>query len=742
MNSQYLEIHEFSTGIHVQRRDNGWVSVGFTGKYMNSTIDPIPTVVERSIANEEFALTEGSSAEKPAIVGRVLKDGDDIWSVIAVVSRGKDEVGRSAGFYRYFLCRGDNNLRLILAWWEEKGQPRFNPLEAVQKFHIFTGEAPRPLRKTEDMSLPFEESDPIVLAPETQQDLYTLNSLAIRKANSSNNKLPVSWAFNVEGLAKPGRFQIIQPSSQKAYKQIKEQISNYRQNEALIDEAALKSALRGLINSSQVKPEAVGVIVNGVTNKEITPEYWEHLFNSQGANQGIRQKIYSPQMVKLVTLRALVLPKTLPEFLGWLNIQASKKVNQNQMVSLQFQQAIKELFPKEKVAEGIGYLLPSLLDGNISPDGLSWLLAKNGSNSIWSYAQKQFVNDVRNDLQLIFDQYKNSKSLNFDGGNLKCEIGVWNQLIRGWQGIQRRYYKCEEYRPLAELFEEFREDDLAAYFYQVSDGLVNKKLFGRLADSQRSGYPVVFGLPIKRKETLIDVLIKFINQFVNQDIDMKILYVAPISLLILGSGWFVGSKTWHAYVSQNDINNHLCKESQKPENCSVIVLDDTKHYSFKDIQRIIPQVVDDLVKKREAEEKKKYEEANSSGVNQTPPSRKSNFDIKAELINKVNQTLPKILADPTLKYDEIVSPIADSNIQSIQRKWLIAVYNYQIKHRAGKEIKKVQGEECKLGLFGLCFPGQEVTVNKDEIDDSPLRKRLAKDINYAIIKIEKQSQSK
>ncbi len=199
-------------------------------------------------------------------------------------------------------------------------------------------------------------------------------------------------------------------------------------------------------------------------------------------------------MVKLVTLRALVLPKTLPEFLGWLNIQAGKKVNQNQMVSLQFQQAIKELFPKEKVAEGIGYLLPSLLNGKISPDGLSWLLAKNGSNSIWSYAKKQFVNDVRNDLQLIFDQYKNSKSLNFDGGNLKCEIGVWNQLIRGWQGIERRYYKCEEYRPLAELFEEFREYDLAAYFYQVSDGLVNKKLFGRLAHSQKSSASHYFWL--------------------------------------------------------------------------------------------------------------------------------------------------------------------------------------------------------------------------------------------------------
>ncbi|PNK08470.1 hypothetical protein CEP12_07000, partial [Cylindrospermopsis raciborskii S14] len=122
------EIHEFSTGIQFEQRGNSWVSTGFTGRYMNSTIGEIPKVVERSIANEEFALAEGSSTEKPAIIARILGSGDDIWSVIAVVTRGRDEVGRSAAFHRYFLCQGDHKLRVILAWWEQNNRPTFNPL--------------------------------------------------------------------------------------------------------------------------------------------------------------------------------------------------------------------------------------------------------------------------------------------------------------------------------------------------------------------------------------------------------------------------------------------------------------------------------------------------------------------------------------------------------------------------------------------------------------------------------------
>ncbi len=52
-----IQIHEFSTGIRPQiNPDGSWVSLGFTGQYMNATIQPIPYAVQRAIANKEFAI--------------------------------------------------------------------------------------------------------------------------------------------------------------------------------------------------------------------------------------------------------------------------------------------------------------------------------------------------------------------------------------------------------------------------------------------------------------------------------------------------------------------------------------------------------------------------------------------------------------------------------------------------------------------------------------------------------------
>jgi hypothetical protein len=70
--STYIEIHEFSTGITPDQTANGgWVSRGFTGRYMNSTLKEIPYGVERSIANKEFAVAEGASSDRPTIMGAV-----------------------------------------------------------------------------------------------------------------------------------------------------------------------------------------------------------------------------------------------------------------------------------------------------------------------------------------------------------------------------------------------------------------------------------------------------------------------------------------------------------------------------------------------------------------------------------------------------------------------------------------------------------------------------------------------
>ncbi|MFM6911758.1 MAG: hypothetical protein ACKPKT_09150, partial [Dolichospermum sp.] len=144
MNLSIIEIHEFSTGIRPQQTVDGWVSLGFTGQYMNVTTEPIPEVIERSIANREFAVAEGASSDQPAIIGRVLGTGENTFSVLAIVTRGRDEKGRSASMYRYFFTQGMEkdafqNLRYLLAWWENQETPlRFNPfdIQEVGKPHI------------------------------------------------------------------------------------------------------------------------------------------------------------------------------------------------------------------------------------------------------------------------------------------------------------------------------------------------------------------------------------------------------------------------------------------------------------------------------------------------------------------------------------------------------------------------------------------------------------------------------
>ncbi|MCH4903367.1 hypothetical protein GSN00_02965, partial [Cylindrospermopsis raciborskii CHAB3438] len=73
----------------------------------------------------------------------------------------------------------------------------------------------KPQMRTEEYSL-FQQLSPIVLEPNVQYDLYTINILAIKKWNSCKNRLPVCWAFDVEALVKPERFQVIKPASQKA----------------------------------------------------------------------------------------------------------------------------------------------------------------------------------------------------------------------------------------------------------------------------------------------------------------------------------------------------------------------------------------------------------------------------------------------------------------------------------------------------------------------------------------------
>jgi hypothetical protein len=286
-------------------------------------------------------------------------------------------------------------------------------------------------------------------------------------------------------------------------------------------QASLKPAIRKLIHSSQVKPEAVRVIVEGLEDDNITPEDWETLFNNEGADIAIKQKIYSPQMVRLITLRAIVISESLPQFLLWLNIQKSKKLDDYQTISLEFQRDIRPLLPQEQLTKGIRYLILNLLSKQISVDNVYWLLTTDGS--AWVDARKKFITDVKYDLQLIGDYFAGQLDKKFFNP-FKRRKQVWASLISNWQAIQKETHKSEEYQPFAELFEKFEKYDLAGYFYQVSQGNVANNLFYKIAyDKYLQLNPTnvtyqkyynsnitVYGLQIKRKPTLIELMSNFI----------------------------------------------------------------------------------------------------------------------------------------------------------------------------------------------------------------------------------------
>ena len=151
------------------------------------------------------------------------------------------------------------------------------------------------------------------------------------------------------------------------------------------------------------------------------------------------------------------------------------------------------------------------------------------SGIAWAYARKKFITDVKYDLQLICDYGLLNKKL------FKCRKQIWASLISNWRSIQKETHKSEEYQPLAELLARLKEYELAAYFYQVSQGNVANDLFYKMAyekylqihphptnvpyQKYRNSHITVYGLQIKRKPTLVE-FIDHVIDFITLEVDI------------------------------------------------------------------------------------------------------------------------------------------------------------------------------------------------------------------------------
>lgn len=675
--STEVQIHEFSTGIRPERTaDGGWVSLGFTGQYMNATIDPIPYAVQRSIANKEFAVAEGASSDEPAIIGRVVSGGEESdWSVVAVVTRGRDEKGRSASVYRYFLAEGADSLCEIVAWIEEQQQngqmPVFDPFETkmVGQPNISTVSAPdfKPLSDEVESWL-FSESAPIIIQPEQPYTAQIIDKLASEKADT--NRQPVAWAFKVEALEQPGRFQIIQAASDRAYEVLQRvKVSMTELTGPFVDEQAIKAAIKGLISSSRVKPEYVQALNEALGNSQITEAYWKEIFDGQGATNALKQGIYSPQMMRLLTLRAIVIPQTLPNYLLWL--EKGNKKNDAAEFQSQFRNSLSQIPATElniefKITEGIRLLLPRLLKQKVSVENVRWLL--KSTNGPWAKFYDQVIQEIEHDLQLMSQFSKPAKDLPFKLADNTWQ-SIWEDVKKYWQISS--YSPKKEYQPFAEIFIQLCSYNFAAIFYHISFGKVPKEIFSQIHSA--GWYCNVYGVRVERELTLSERFQITIEELWSNIVPVPlVIFATVISLLVgLAGGKFLLAEKPNS--QQNTKNKTLARNPKiQPQisNSSIFI------QSNKEIQlQTIPQdkkksAIENFDKTQKAI--KQLERKLVTALDQKN-SKPQNVHVK-----RVKDTIIKVLGDPELNYEVIEKGLTNQEqFHSEVEKWVNAIYSYQ-----------------------------------------------------------------
>ncbi|MBD2544518.1 hypothetical protein [Planktothricoides raciborskii] len=151
---------------------------------------------------------------------------------------------------------------------------------------------------------------------------------------------------------------------------------------------------------------------------QLTQEQLEKIFEDLGANSGS----VSANIVRLLTLRAIILPKTLPDYLQYLDIQKpDQNPNQQQQISLEFQSQIRSY--------------RNLLDSFLSEGAISV------ADLIGHYRRMEYVPAVA----WLFDD---------------SQPGLWLKykaifVSKVQEYFKRLYSPRKEYAPLEKLFKEW-----------------------------------------------------------------------------------------------------------------------------------------------------------------------------------------------------------------------------------------------------------------------------------------------
>jgi hypothetical protein len=673
LNNLNNNIYEFSTGINIDWVNGQWVSKGYTGDYLNVTRpEGIPNEIRRAIANKLFEGLEGNNPLQPAVIGRIIP-GDPAWSVVAVISRGYDDRGRPLSAYRYFFCEGDR-LDLIITWiLKFPSIPVFDPT-ATQNI----GQPHQATLSYQLKTLPqgvethFSQLEIPYLMPGNNLSLEDTYIRAVAMAKVKNQ--PLSFAYNVEQLEAPWQFVLIYPNSPEAQQQIQVKLNNKPKILVSVDfdEKKVKSAIKNL--TSQTKfPEAVQAIAEVIDSEQITVENWETWFNDQGAKKALTRPISSETMARLLTLRAILIPETLPELLDWLNLKVNEKLLAS---SLDFQQrfyhnyrelCLEKLNPLlDKLAQGIAHLLLRLLENNLDPEIVTELLTD--PKSAWKGCRDNLLNQFGYDLEYISKHRKELATMLNSGINrnnqdqslkdvFNCNPKLWIPIIKYWNNLSMGAYPLPNYLTFAQLFEQLNSHKnsyrIAAYFYQISQGKVDNQLFIKAFNKHDS--VTYLGLTIRRDIPAAEIARRSASQGISNTGNFfrenaQWFFSLFIVLLIVSGVIFLPSLLKTLFPPKPEISEKLQNKAIKEENFQKTLTSLTElrdgiknDYNIKDIQ--------------------------------------SNL-IKNKLVTNVeNQAIEKAIIDTLCQEDQclLAKFIEEKPTEDQQIIWVKQIYQYELK---------------------------------------------------------------
>lgn len=274
----------------------------------------------------------------------------------------------------------------------------------------------------------------------------------------------------------------------------------------------INTAIKGLTRRVNLKNDHLFILENALanysvdtlTNTPINNEIWQQFLNGNNTRLALQEKIYTAEMVRLLTLRAIILPETLPEYLDWLQ-EGKSKNNEHYQYSVDFQINCGKILSENtpyllgKVTEGVRLIIIELVNKPHLLNMVIWLL-KSG-DGLWG---KAYQNDVRISLEnlLAFIIHFPENTSNF-----QLFSNEEYQYIRQ----EKKAKIIRKYKVLGDLFAQLDDKSipLSIFFYQLSCGKVPSKIYQKLKPTPNK----VFSLEIKEDINFIQKIIRNIGNF-------------------------------------------------------------------------------------------------------------------------------------------------------------------------------------------------------------------------------------